>query len=128
MTRRKGTEEGMETTPEKITELPEGSIFVFGSNASGSHGAGAAAIAVTKFGAVRGRGEGLQGQSYALPSMEGRQALQEAAERFVEFARSRPDLRFYLTKVGCGIAGYGEDVVAPMFAEAPDNVVKPPGW
>lgn len=118
----------METTPDKITELPEGSIFVFGSNASGHHGAGAAAVAVQRFGAVWGQGEGLQGQSYGLPTMEGTEALQAAAERFIDYARSRPDLRFYLTKVGCGIAGHGEDTVAALFANTPDNVVKPPGW
>lgn len=118
----------METTPEKITELPEGSIFVFGSNATGAHGAGAAAVAVERFGAIWGQGEGLQGQSYALPTMEGREAFEAAAERFIEYARSRPDLRFYLTKVGCGIAGYAEETVATMFANTPDNVVKPAGW
>lgn len=118
----------METTPEMITELPQNSIFVFGSNAAGNHGAGAAAVAVQRFGAIWGQGEGLQGQSYGLPTMEGRAAFQAAATRFIEYARSRPDLRFYLTKVGCGIAGYQEESVASMFADTPDNVVKPAGW
>lgn len=118
----------METTPERLETLPDGSIFVFGSNADGAHGGGAARVAVERFGAVWGQGEGLQGQSYGLPTMEGLAALRAAAERFVGFARGRPDLRFYLTKVGCGIAGHEETEIAPFFADAPDNVVKPPGW
>ena len=118
----------METTPERIIELPEGSIFVFGSNESGAHGGGAARVALENFGAIWGQGEGLQGQSYGLPTMEGLDALRGAAQRFIDFAERHPELRFYLTKVGCGIAGHPEDVVAPLFAAAPDNVVRPPGW
>ena len=118
----------METTPERLTELPEGSIFVFGSNESGAHGGGAARVALDRFGAIWGQGEGLQGQSYGLPTMEGFDALRGAAERFVTFAGEHPELRFYLTKVGCGIAGHDESDVAPLFDATPDNVVKPPGW
>ena len=123
-----GSLEAMETTPERLSELPEGSIFVFGSNESGAHGGGAAHVALEKFGAVWGQGEGLQGQSYGLPTMEGFDALRGAAERFVAFAGEHPELRFYLTKVGCGIAGHDESDVAPLFSATPDNVVKPPGW
>lgn len=101
---------------------------MFGSNESGAHGGGAAKVALDRFGAIWGRGEGLQGQSYGLPTMEGFDALKGAAERFVAFAREHPELRFYLTKVGCGIAGHEESDVAPLFDAAPDNVVKPPGW
>lgn len=118
----------MNTTPERIDSLPEGSIFVFGSNASGNHGGGAARVALEKFGAIMDQGEGLQGQSYGLPTMEGPEALARAAARFLEFAVTRPDLTFYLTKVGCGIAGYAEDEVVPLFAKSPPNVIKPPGW
>lgn len=118
----------METTPDRLDHLPEGSVFVFGSNASGAHGGGAARVAVDRFGAIWGQGEGLQGQSYGLPTMEGLDALRGAADRFVAFAESRPDLRFYLTKVGCGIAGHAESDIAPLFAESPDTVVKPAGW
>ena len=103
----------METTPERLAELPEGSIFVFGSNATGAHGGGAAKVALDRFGAIWGQGEGLQGQSYGLPTMEGFDALRGAAERFVTFAGEHPELRFYLTKVGCGIAGHDESDVAP---------------
>ena len=118
----------METTPEKLTELPAGSIVVFGSNAAGAHGGGAARVALERFGAIWGQGEGLQGQSYAVPSMDGLDALRDAAERFVAFAVEHPELRFYLTKVGCGIAGHDESDVAPLFDATPDNVVKPAGW
>ena len=118
----------METTPERLCALPVGSFFVFGCNASGAHGGGAARVALDKFGAIWGQGEGLQGQSYALPTMEGFDALRAAAERFVTFAGEHPELRFYRTKVGCGIAGHDESDVAPLFDATPDNVVKPPNW
>src|SRR5688500_7034303 len=82
---------GMEPTPERISELPDGSIFVCGSNESGAHGGGAARVALDRFGAIWGQGEGLQGQSYGLPTMEGFDALRGAAERFVAFAREHPE-------------------------------------
>lgn len=116
------------TTPSNLESLPPNGIFVFGSNREGAHGAGAAHTAVLRFGAIWGIGEGLQGQSYGLPTMEGIDEFRLAAERFAAFARSRPDLEFWLTKVGCGIAGYAEDDVRPMFVDAPANVIKPPGW
>ena len=116
------------TTPDMITELADDEIFVFGSNASGAHGGGAALIAHRMFGAEMGVGEGLTGRTYALPTMEGPAAFQAAAERFVAFASEHPELTFLLTKVGCGIAGYAEDEVRPWFAETPSNVVKPAGW
>ena len=116
------------TTPSNIESLPSNGIFVFGSNREGAHGAGAAHTAVSRFDAVMGVGEGLQGQSYGLPTMEGRKEFRLAAERFVEFARANPQLEFWLTKVGCGIAGYREDEVRPMFEDTPENVIKPPGW
>ncbi len=116
------------TTPDMITELADDEVFVFGSNASGAHGGGAALIAHRMFGAEMGVGEGLTGRTYALPTMEGAGAFQAAAERFITFARENPDLTFLLTKVGCGIAGYAEDEVRPWFADTPPNVVKPAGW
>lgn len=118
----------MRTTPDQVDALEPGEIFVFGSNIQGAHGGGAARIAHQRFGAEYGVGEGLTGQSYALPTMEGRDAFQSAARRFVDFAGSRRDLVFLLTKVGCGIAGYDESDVAEWFSDTPDNVVKPPGW
>lgn len=117
-----------ESTPAQIEDLPDGAVFVFGSNAEGAHGAGAARVAADRFGAVGGVGEGLAGRSYALPTMEGPAALRAAVERFCATAEEWPGLIFYLTKVGCGIAGYDEDDVAPLFAAAPANIVRPAGW
>lgn len=117
-----------ESTPERVTELGPGEIFVFGSNAAGSHGAGAALVAYREFGAEWGVGSGLTGRSYALPTMGGKDELQREAAAFVEFAARHAELTFYLTKVGCGIAGYAESDVAPLFSGAPPNVVKPAGW
>ena len=105
-------------TPEFITELAPKEIFVFGSNAQGMHMGGAARVAVEQFGAVWGQGEGLQGRSYAIPTMEGLGNLAPAVERFVAFARQHPDLTFLVTPIGCGIAGYRPEQIAPMFAEA----------
>lgn len=118
----------MRTTPSDITALSEGEIFVFGSNAAGLHGGGAARTAYENFGAEWGRGEGLYGQSYAIPTMDGPAAFQSAVERFLAFAASHPDLTFYLTKVGCGIAGYSENFVRIWFKNSPPNVIKPPKW
>ncbi|MEO6471216.1 MAG: hypothetical protein ABIR57_05075 [Aeromicrobium sp.] len=116
------------TTPNNIESLPPTGIFVFGSNREGQHGGGAAYTALVRFGAIMGVGEGLQGQSYGLPTMEGIESFRLAASRFIAFARERPDLEFWLTKVGCGIAGYSEEDVRAMFADTPGNVIKPPGW
>ncbi|GAB3567670.1 A1S_2505 family phage non-structural protein [Spelaeicoccus albus] len=115
-------------TPDRISELAPGEIFVFGSNAAGTHGAGAALVAYEKFGAEWGVGAGLTGRTYALPTMGGRSELQREAAAFVDFAGRHPELTFYLTKVGCGIAGYTEEEVAPLFAGTPPNVIKPAGW
>lgn len=116
-----------------ITELQPNEIFVFGSHVTGHHAGGAARQAVERFGAVVGQGEGLQGQSYAIPTMNGRQLFQDAIDRFVGYAADHPDLTFRLTRVGCGIAGYDESEVIAMFREAlpdgwPANIVSPDGW
>lgn len=116
------------TTPERITSLPEGEVFVFGSNAGGQHGGGAALVAARNFDAEWGVGEGPTGQTYALPTMEGPAAFEQAVARFVTHAREHPETTFWLTKVGCGIAGYAEDDVKGWFADTPSNVIKPPGW
>jgi hypothetical protein len=108
-----------------ITELGPGEVFVFGSNASGAHGAGAARTAYEKFGAVWGEGHGLQGQSYAIDTMSGFAAMQDDVHGFLEFAGAHPELQFLVTKVGCGIAGYTPAEVAPLFAGRPENVVLP---
>ena len=106
------------TTPELITAVEEGEVFVFGSNAQGKHMGGAARVAMERFGAVWGVGEGLQGHSYALPTMEGLDSMAVAVGRFIAFAREHSDLRFLVTAVGCGIAGYRPEQIAPLFAEA----------
>lgn len=108
-----------------ITSLQPGEIFVFGSNASGAHGGGAARFALDRFGAVWGQSEGLQGQSYGIDTMSGLAVFEEQARRFVAFAAERPELRFLMTEVGCGIAGYRPNQVAGFFAEAGENVVLP---
>ena len=102
-------------TPDHIDHLEGNEIFVFGSNVNGHHGGGAAAFAMNRFGAVWGQGEGLQGQSYAIPTMEGMQSMREAIERFRMFADQHQELRFLVTRIGCGIAGYSVDEVAPLF-------------
>lgn len=112
-------------TPENITSLKPTEIFVFGSNIAGRHAAGAAALAVDKFGAIEGHGEGLQGQSYAIPTMEGLDSLKAAVFRFMLFAVQNPSKTFLVTKIGCGIAGHKPEDVAPFFAGHPANVILP---
>jgi len=105
-------------TPSIINILKKNEIFVFGSNAQGMHLGGAARVAYNKFGAEWGNGEGMQGQSYALPTMEGKVNTQNAVKRFTECAKKHPELLFFVTPVGCGIAGYSPQEIAPMFKEA----------
>lgn len=109
-------------TPASISTLGPGEVFVFGSNARGAHAGGAARFALERFGAVWGQAEGLQGQAYAIDTMSGLGALADQAERFVQFAVDHPHLTFLLTEVGCGIAGYTPEQVAPVFAGHPVNV------
>jgi len=109
----------------RIESLAPGEIFVFGSNASGAHGGGAARFAYDRFGAVWGQGEGLQGQSYGIDTMSGLDVFSEQASRFVDFARQHPELRFLVTEVGCGVAGYRPEQVAAFFRGSPANVVLP---
>lgn len=118
--------------PDKIPRPDQ--VFVFGSNLPGLHGRGAAKFAVQHFGAVYGQGEGHQGNSYAIPTKKRwNKALQlsdvrKHVERFIHFARSNPDLQFFITRVGCGLAGFTDSQIAPLFREAPDNCELPHGW
>jgi len=102
-------------------------IFVFGSNLAGNHAGGAASQAVRMYGAIMGQGEGLQGDSYALPTMSKDlrsltlSDVGTAVGRFLEFARNHPELRFHITAVGCGIAGFKRENIIPLFAGAPEN-------
>lgn len=114
-------------TPSRINVLGEKEVFVFGSNIQGMHMGGAARIAYEKFGAEWGNGEGLQGQSYALPTMEGVECISVAAQKFADFAKNHPELKFYVTPVGCGIAGYTPQDIAPLFYDSAklENVYLP---
>ena len=114
-------------TPSMINVLGKNEIFVFGSNIQGMHMGGAARVAYSKFGAEWGNGEGLQGQSYALPTMEGIENTTAAARHFTAYAKEHPELKFFVTPVGCGIAGYTPEDIAPMFREAAklENVFLP---
>ena len=104
-------------TPERITSLRADEVFVFGSNLM--HGGGAARAAFEKFGAVWGCGVGLQGQSYAIPTMQGGvETIKPYVDDFIDFAHARPDLFFYVTRIGCGIAGFADAEIAPLFAAA----------
>ena len=119
------------TTPEIITELKHGEIFVFGSNLSGMHGGGAAYAAYRKFGAVMGQGVGLQGQSYAIPTMQGGvETIKPYVDEFIEFAKNHPELTFLVTRIGCGIAGFTDEEISPLFEKAHnvENIVLPEGW
>lgn len=105
-------------TPSQVNVLADGEIFVFGSNFHGAHMGGAARVAKEKYGAVWGIGEGLQGKSYAIPTMEGLENLAPAVQRFTSFAKQHQELKFFVTAIGCGIAGYQPEEIAPMFLEA----------
>ena len=107
-------------TPDRIVTLQPGQIFVFGSNAQGMHAGGAARFALDRFGAIWGQGEGLQGQSYAIPTMEGLDRIPAAVDRFISYARQHQEYTFLVTPIGCGIAGYREDQIAPFFKNALD--------
>lgn len=116
------------TTSERITNLQANEIFVFGSNLSGMHGGGAARMAFQRFGAIMGQGTGLQGQSYAIPTMQGgTDTIKPYVDEFIHFAKAHPELRFLVTRIGCGIAGFTPDEIAPLFAEAigVDNIALP---
>ncbi len=115
-------------TPQWIDTLKENEIFVFGSNLAGMHGGGAARQAVLKFGAVMRQGVGLQGQSYAIPTMQGGvETIRPYVDKFVAFAQSHPELHFLVTPIGCGIAGFEPRDIAPLFSQASklDNVSLP---
>lgn len=115
-------------TPERIMELGSNEIFVFGSNLRGAHGGGAARIAYKRFGAVWGEGVGLHGQSYAIPTMQGGvETIAPYVDEFVEFAKHHTELEFLVTRIGCGIAGFDDSEIAPLFVAAYDveNITLP---
>lgn len=114
-------------TPERISSLKQGEIFVFGSNKRGMHGAGAARAAVDHFGAIWGQGDGLQGQSYAISTMESFAEMIDNVNRFIAFAKVHTEMTFLVTPIACGIAGYNPSQIAPLFKDAVelDNVWLP---
>lgn len=123
------TEDGRpKYTPERIRSLAEDEVFVFGSNLRGWHQGGAAKYAYDCFGAVWGQGIGMQGHSYAIPTMQGGvETIKPYVDEFIAFAKEHPELRFLVTRIGCGIAGFKDEEIAPLFAEAAeiDNIVLP---
>ena len=117
-----------EYTPGMISALKDNEIFVFGSNLGGMHGGGAARAAYNRFGAVWGQGVGLQGQSYAIPTMQGGvETIKPYVDEFIAFAQAHPELKFLVTRIGCGIAGFRDEQIAPLFAAAidQDNIILP---
>ena len=106
-------------TPDAISSLKQDEVFVFGSNLAGSHGGGAAYAAYRRFGAIMGQGVGLQGQSYAIPTMQGGvETIRPYVDEFTCFANEHDELFFYVTRIGCGIAGFKDEEIAPLFNEA----------
>lgn len=109
-------------------------IFVFGSNLAGIHGAGAARFAVINHGARYRQGIGLQGSSYGIPTKDYNinilplDEIHKYVGMFISFAEEHPTLAFQVTRIGCGLAGYTDKDIAPMFRTAPDNCELPEGW
>jgi hypothetical protein len=116
----------MKTLDRIVTYLEPNQIFVFGSNLSGIHGAGAARTA-RRWGAKMGLGEGISGKTYALPTVDKKikntltlPRIKKHVEKFIECVENNPHMEFLLTDVGCGLAGYDAKEVAPLFKEAKD--------
>jgi hypothetical protein len=108
--------------------------FVFGSNLAGRHGRGAALFAREHYGARLGEGVGRTGNAYAIPTKDGDlrvltlPCIHGYVKQFIQYATANPDMRFNVTRVGCGHAGYEDGQIAPLFAGAPENCQLPPGW
>jgi hypothetical protein len=122
-----------EATEDNITKLDEGEIFVFGSNESGRHGAGAAKTAIG-WGAIWGQSEGLQGKTYGIPTKNASiwktltiPQIKVYVDRFIIFAKENPQLTFLVTEIGCGLAGLSHKNVGPLFQDASklENVILP---
>jgi hypothetical protein len=121
----------MKYTDEYITELKPNEIFIFGSNLKGIHGAGAAKLAREKFGAKMGVSIGITGQCYAIPTKDENiwtlplSRIEEYVIDFIQYAKENPDKIFLVSKIGCGLAGYTPEDIAPMFKNYPKNVIIP---
>lgn len=110
-------------------------IFVFGANLAGVHGAGSAMAAVQRHGAKHGVGAGRTGNAYAIPTKETWRSpalplvrIAGYVQDFLRYADANPDLTFDVVRIGCGLAGYVDHQIAPLFRAAPENVVLPFGW
>ena len=109
-------------------------IFVFGSNLAGRHGKGAALTAYRKYGAIYGQGVGMQGNSFAIPTKDENlntlpvSKIEKYVNNFIKYATLNPDLTFQVTRIGCGLAGYEDSDIAPLFINAPSNCILPVGW
>ncbi len=115
-------------TPDNISSLGEDEIYVFGSNLAGNHAGGAARVALERFGAVMGQGVGIQGRSYAIPTMQGGvESIRPYVDDFFELPEEWDQTTFLVTRIGCGIAGFTDEEIAPLFDRALDmyNVVLP---
>lgn len=118
-------------TPEFITRLATDEVFVFGSNLAGMHGGGAARMAYEHFGAEWGVGVGPTGQCYAIPTMQGGiDTIRPYVDEFIAYAKQHSDKRFLVTRIGCGIAGFTDEEIAPLFREALaiPNIALPQEW
>jgi len=118
----------MRYTPDNITALDRDEVFVFGSNLQGHHYGGAARVAFEKFGAEWGVGEGPTGHCYAIPTMQGGiETIRPYVERFLDYAYECDQNNFLVTRIGCGIAGFTDCEIAPLFRRALKmyNVVLP---
>ena len=117
-----------------ITSLKPNQVFVFGSNLGGNHAGGAAKQALEQFRAIQGQGEGLQGQSYAFPTLGYDMEklsygdLYRSRDNLYNCCNTNRDKEFLLTKVGCGIAGYEESSIKSLFINTPPNLVLPDDW
>ncbi len=113
----------MRIASNRIISLKSNEIFVYGDNLKHAHGKGAALTAVRKFGAVNGKGEHV-GKSYGIPTKDRNMktlSLQQISlhiNRFIKYASQNPQLKFLVTEVGCGLAGYNPKDIAPLFEEA----------
>ena len=122
----------MRFTQENIETLEAGEIFIFGSNLRGRHGAGAAKKAL-EFGAVMGKGVGFKGRTYAIPTKDENirtmpiEAIEPYVKQFIDYASKNQHLTFLVSKIGCGLAGYSPDDIAPLFEDALlySNIVLP---
>ena len=109
-------------------------VFVFGSNLAGRHGKGAALYAKQHYGAIYGQGSGPQGDSYAIPTKSAKlttlplSMIAQYVDEFLAYAEAHPETTFLVTRIGCGLAGYQDHQIAPMFRDAPENCKLPEGW